>query len=81
MPANLAEGHSRAHAKEFLNHPSMARGSLAELETHVTSCRRIGRISEIELDVCLDLCDEISRMLSGLRRSLENRIGPPVILP
>src|SRR5262245_11201769 len=33
VATNIAEGHSRFHTKEFLNHLSMARGSLAESET------------------------------------------------
>lgn len=74
IPANIAEGHSRAHTREFLNHLSMARGSLSELETHFTLSQRVGRISELELDQCLSLCEEIGRMLMGLRKSLEGRL-------
>ncbi len=74
VPANIAEGHSRAHTKEFLNHLSMARGSLSELETHLTLCQRIGRFSEVDLDDYLALCEEVGRMLMGLRKSLESRL-------
>jgi four helix bundle protein len=35
IPSNIAEGHTRAHRKEFLNHLSVAQGSLAELQTQV----------------------------------------------
>ncbi|MEW6673234.1 MAG: four helix bundle protein [Thermodesulfobacteriota bacterium] len=35
IPANVAEGRQRQHAKEFLQHLSIAYGSLAEVETHV----------------------------------------------
>src|SRR5262245_6912707 len=63
VSANITEGHSRAHTKEFLNHLSMARGSLSELETHMTLSQRVGRISEVELDHCLTLCEEVGRML------------------
>src|SRR5262249_30078662 len=33
VPANISEREGRFHTKEFLNHLSMARGSLLELET------------------------------------------------
>jgi four helix bundle protein len=74
VPANIAEGHSRAHTKEFLNHLSMARGSLSELETHLILSQRVGQISEVVLDECLGLTQEVGRMLIGLRKSLECRL-------
>jgi four helix bundle protein len=75
VPANIAEGHSRAHTREFLNHLSIARGSLSELETHWILCHRIGLMSEVELQNALTLSEEIGRMLMGLRKSLENRLS------
>ncbi len=74
IPANIAEGHGRAHTKEYLNHLSMARGSLAELETHLILSQQVGLLPEENLNTCLELCEEISRMLSGLRKSLEARL-------
>jgi four helix bundle protein len=74
IPANIAEGHSRTHTKEFLNHLSIARGSLSELETHLLLSRRIGLLEEPLLGRCLALTDEISRMLSALRNSLASKL-------
>jgi four helix bundle protein len=34
IPANIAEGHGIDHLGDYLRHPSMAKGSLTELETH-----------------------------------------------
>ena len=41
VPANIAEGRSRQHAKEFVQHISIAFGSLAELETIVRIAERL----------------------------------------
>ena len=74
IPANIAEGHGRYYTKEFLKHISVARGSLKELETHLILSERIGLLDAVCLDPLLTLTDEISRMLSGLRKALERRL-------
>src|SRR5436305_12423062 len=61
VPANIAEGHSRAHTKESLNHLSITRGSLAELETHLILSQEVGLLAEADLDCCMRLADEVSR--------------------
>jgi four helix bundle protein len=70
VPANIAEGQGRYSTKEFLRHLSIARGSLNELETHLILSQRIGLLPNDRLLPLLDLADEISRMLTGLRKSL-----------
>ena len=76
IPANIAEGQGREHTKEFLNHLSMARGSLLELETHLMLSQRIALLQQPELDSLLTMTDRLSRMLSGLRKALEKRFDP-----
>lgn len=66
IPANIAEGQGREHTKEFLNHLSIARGSLKELETHLPLCERVGLLSDENLAPLMTLCDRISQMLSRL---------------
>jgi four helix bundle protein len=73
IPANIAEGQGRQSTKEFLNFLSISRGSLKELETHLILSQRVGLLPQDQLDPLLTLTDEISRMLSGLRKSLEQR--------
>ncbi len=70
VPANIAEGRQRQHVKEFIQHLSIAYGSLAELETHIQIAGRLGYIEEEEISRILDYSSEIGRMLNGLRRSL-----------
>ena len=74
VPANIAEGHSRFHTKEFLNHLSIARGSLAELETELMISQRVGYLSEQQLQKVLVMTDEIGRMTAGLRHALEAKL-------
>ncbi|HLA28971.1 MAG TPA: four helix bundle protein [Syntrophales bacterium] len=73
VPANIAEGRSRRHNKEFIQYISIAYGSLAELETHIEIAKRLGYIvadSAVEL---INKTSTIGRMLNGLRRSLEKQ--------
>lgn len=74
IPANIAEGNARAHTKEYLNFLSIARGSLAEVETHLILSHEVELLKKVDMERCLQLADEISRMLAGLRRSLESRL-------
>ncbi len=74
IPANIAEGHGREHTKEFLNHLSIARGSLMEVQTHLLLCQRVGLVSETELNQLMPSCERISQMISRLRLSLERRL-------
>src|SRR4051794_36219959 len=66
IPANIAEGQGRDHTKEFLNHLSIARGSLMEVETHLILSLRVGLLKEDVLEPLLACSDRISRMMSGL---------------
>src|SRR5262245_59177924 len=75
IPANIAEGQGREHTREFLNHLSIARGSLMELETHLLLSQRIELIAAPQTEALLELCSRISRMLSGLRKSLQRRLN------
>lgn len=74
IPANIAEGQGRQHTKEFLNFLSVARGSLKEVETHLILSQRVGLMTTNQLEPLLKLTDEISRMMSGLRKTLEKRL-------
>ena len=70
VAANIAEGHSRVHRKEFLHMLSIARGSLMELETHLLIAERVYLLSDDQVSRALALLDEVSRMLSAMRAKL-----------
>ena len=71
VPSNIAEGHGRGTPKAFLNFLWIANGSLAELETHIQLPVRLGFVSSPNAAVCLGLVDDVGRMLTGLRRSIQ----------
>jgi four helix bundle protein len=75
IPANIAEGQGRCHTKEFLHFLGIARGSLMELETHLLLSCRIGLMTNEQLAPVLDIAASISRMLTRLRQSLEQRVA------
>jgi four helix bundle protein len=75
IPANIAEGHARSSTKEFLHHLSFARGSLAELETLLTLAQDLDFCQAKETAEFVHQCEQISRMLSGLRNRLKQKMN------
>lgn len=73
VPANIAEGRSRQHTKEFLHHLSIAYGSLAELETHIEIAQRLGYVEKVEAQKLLTSCASVGRMIHGLQKSLQRK--------
>lgn len=71
IPSNLAEGHGRG-SKYFANSVRHATGSLFELRTQVEIAARQKYISDDASDTVQAEAIEISRMLDGLRRTLES---------
>ena len=70
IPANIAEGRERQYKKEFIQHLSIAYGSLAELETHILIAERLNYLDTNKVKQVLDKTAEVGRMLNGLRKSL-----------
>lgn len=68
VPANIAEGWTRESDKEKAQFLAIAQGSLAEAETLLTLCEQIGWFPAQETITLRQLLDEVSRMLTTLRR-------------
>jgi len=73
VPSNIAEGQGRSGAKEFAHHLSIARGSLAELETQTLVAQRLGYLASDAADPILATATEVGRLIYGLSRSLVDR--------
>jgi four helix bundle protein len=71
IPANIAEGRQRQYRKEFIQHLSIAYGSLAELETHLQIAERLKYIDESKLSEMLSKAGKIGKMINGLKKSLD----------
>ncbi len=72
IPANIAEGHARTHRKEYRHHLSIARGSLAELETLLAIGARLEFITRDEAKACWTSAQEVGRMLTRLIQTLRD---------
>lgn len=70
VPANIAEGHTREGTREYLQFLSIARGSLAELETHVAIAQRRGYATPDAAGKLLAQIDSLGKQLSALRNAL-----------
>lgn len=68
--ANIAEGHGRRSNSEFANFLNLARGSAAEVQSHLHVAHGIGYIDKVEFDSLYSTVTEISRMLLSLAQYL-----------
>jgi len=73
IPSNIAEGHTRASTREYLNHLSIAQGSLAEVETQLELAVRLQYLSREKLQPILAAIHALGRQLYALRNALEKR--------
>ena len=70
ISANIAEGQGRQHRKEFLQHLSIAKGSLAELHSLLTVAHRLGYLDRAALDELETALSSVRRPLTGLLDTL-----------
>ncbi len=70
IPANIAEGHQRPGRADFKNYVSIARGSCAELETHLIAIANDHPPLRDELREALQIQDRVSRKLAKLYAAL-----------
>jgi four helix bundle protein len=74
IPSNIAEGAARNSTKEFVQFISIAQGSLSELDTQVELCAQyLGLIPEGKYAVFSGTAEQISKMLTALKKSMKSR--------
>jgi four helix bundle protein len=69
IPSNIAEGAGRKGAREFVQFLSMAKGSVAELETQLLIAIKLNYLEDASH--LLQELDEISKMLIGLQGTVK----------
>src|SRR6266487_6295644 len=67
VPSNIAEGHTRASTKEYLNYISMAQASLAETETQLVVAVRLGYVVPKRVESVLKEAVVLGKQLYALR--------------
>jgi len=68
--ANIAEGHGRRTNTEFANFLNIARGSAAEVQSHLHIAFGLNYINQKEFDELYQILTEISRMTLSLAQYL-----------
>ncbi|MDO8683652.1 MAG: four helix bundle protein [Armatimonadota bacterium] len=73
VPSNIAEGHSREHLKEYLQHISIAQASLAELQTQVEIAGRLRYLKDTKVSQTIKQIESLSKQLYALRNALQKK--------
>jgi four helix bundle protein len=70
VSSNIAEGVGRGAPREMLTFLRIARGSLQETRSQLDLAVRLNYVSAMDVALIAARADEISRMLSGLMRTV-----------
>ena len=73
IPSNIAEGSVKRSSLDFIRFINISRGSVAEIETQLIIAKRLEFIDHSKFELLTKDLEEISKMLFGLRTSLETR--------
>jgi four helix bundle protein len=73
IPSNIAEGQARHTTGEFVQFISHSEGSVAELDTQLILSVELKFCESTAAAPCVELADEVRRMLNALRRQLIKR--------
>ena len=71
IPSNIAEGQARKNKKEFIHFLYIAQGSLAELQTQLEICLRLGYLQKDQITNAFNYSEETGKMISNLIKNLQ----------
>jgi four helix bundle protein len=71
IPSNIAEGQGRTSTKEFLQHLSIAYGSLCETETQILIAKDLNYLAQQDYESLSTLTARVGRLINGLSKSLQ----------
>jgi len=74
VPTNIAEGCASFHSGEFLQFLNISRRSLSETQYLLYFASRRGLIRQTQLSELDSICEEISKMLNALAKSIRNKV-------
>jgi four helix bundle protein len=74
IPSCIAEGNARESTKDYLRFLSMAKGSLAEIQTQTLLAVRLKIVAPDLADPVLSKAASVSLLLQSLRKSLRARL-------
>jgi four helix bundle protein len=72
VPANVAEGYGRGSARDFARSLRIARGSLAELHSHITLASDLGYVVEGVSEIFHEI-ERVRRMINAMIGALKRR--------
>lgn len=73
IPSNIAEGQARNSSKEFIHFLSIARGSIAELQTQILLCKRLEYIADPVIPQIMVHLQDNDKMIGGLMRAISKK--------
>jgi len=72
VAANIVEGSSRQHKKEFLQYLYLSKGSLEETKYHLLLARDLGYITTKDYNSFIDQGNLVGKLTSGLIKYLRS---------
>lgn len=79
VASNIAEGYGRSTKGEYVLFLGHARGSISEVETQLVIAGALGYGSKHLLQNADALCNEVSRMLRAMMKSLQSKSAPSLV--